>query len=214
MTDSPVNPHDATQRSFMWKSLQIVARIFTTLWFDLKVYGREHVPKHGGVLLVANHQSYLDPVLLAVRLNRPVSYMAKSELFANRFFSWFIRSLHAFPVRQGEGDVGAVKETIRRLKEGHLLNIYPEGSRTKTGELGPIMPGVALIIRRAGVPVVPVAIHGSFEAWPTGTSMFHPAPIRVMYGPPLQVENMKAPQIVALLDKTLREMMEKLKATC
>jgi 1-acyl-sn-glycerol-3-phosphate acyltransferase len=137
------------QRSFVWKSLQIIARLGTTLMFDLKTYGDENVPKDGGVLLVANHQSYLDPVLVAVHLSRPVSFLAKSELFENPHFGWFIRMLHAFPVRQGEGDIGAVKEIIRRLGEGHALNIYPEGSRTETGEIGRLEKGVALVIRRA-----------------------------------------------------------------
>jgi 1-acyl-sn-glycerol-3-phosphate acyltransferase len=137
--------------------------------------------------------------------------MAKSELFANRFFAWLITSLHAFPVRQGEGDVGAVKETIRRLKEGHIVNVYPEGSRTETGELGPIEPGVALIVRRAGVPIVPVAIQGSYEAWPKHRRIFGPHPIRVMYGPPMDVANLKPREIVQQIEQVLRRLMGELR---
>src|SRR5438067_10314676 len=133
------------ERSLPWRYLQILARVLTTLLFDLKVYGRRNVPPRGGVLIVSNHQSYLDPVLLAVPLERPLNYIAKSELFENVWFGRFLRSLNAFPVRQGAGDVGAVRETIQRLKEGHLLNIYPEGSRTETGEIGPMLRGVGLI---------------------------------------------------------------------
>src|SRR5438093_13386407 len=111
-----------TERSLPWRYLQILGRVLTTLLFDLKVYGRRNVPEIGGVLIVSNHQSYLDPVLLAVRLGRPLNYIAKSELFENRFGGWFLRSvLNAFPVRQGHGDVSAVKETIRRLQAGHAL---------------------------------------------------------------------------------------------
>src|SRR5690606_9930917 len=149
---------DPSQRTFLWKALQVLCRIGTTLMFELKVYGKEHIPSTGGVLIVSNHQSYLDPVLLAVPLYRPVSFLAKSELFKNAFFSWLIRNLNAFPVRQGAGDVGAMKETIRRLQQGHMLVIYPEGSRTDTGDLLPIAPGAALVIRRAGVPVIPAII--------------------------------------------------------
>ena len=109
--------------------------------------GTKMCPKDGGVLLVANHQSFLDPVLVAVHLSRPVSFLAKSELFENPYFGWFIRMLHAFPVRQGEGDIGAVKEIIRRLGEGHAVNIYPEGSRTETGEMARLEKG-----RGAGDP--------------------------------------------------------------
>src|SRR5207244_1793322 len=146
---------------------------------DIRIYGTRHVPKTGGVLLVSNHQSYLDPVLLAVGLERPLSYMAKSELFRNRAFAWLIRSLNAFPVEQGAGDVGAVKETIHRLQEGHALNIYPEGTRSDDGEMLPIEKGVGLVIRRAKVPVVPVVIDGAYRAW--GKSMKFPraTPVRV-----------------------------------
>jgi 1-acyl-sn-glycerol-3-phosphate acyltransferase len=199
------------QRSFVWKSLQIIARVGTTLCFDLKTEGLENVPKSGGVLLVANHQSYLDPVLVAVRLYRPVSFLAKSELFENPFLAGLIRLLKAFPVRQGEGDVGAVKEVIRRLGEGYALNIYPEGTRTITGDIEPLEKGIALVIRRANVPVVPVAIHGSFEAWPKGSAIFHPHPIRLKYGKPMNFTGKKADQIVRELEAEMKRLLAELR---
>jgi len=200
------------ERSLLWKSLQIIARIFTSLWFDLKVYGVENVPKTGPVLLIANHQSYLDPVLVAVRLDRPVSFFAKSELFENRFFGWLIRSLHAFPVKLGENDIGAVRMTLQRLEEGNILNLYPEGSRTFDGHIGSIQRGIALILRKAEVPVVPVIIDGSFGAWPRTKKLFQPHPIRVMYGKPMAVAGMKSDQLLQTVDTTLRSMLEELRA--
>jgi len=183
----------------------------TSLMFDLKTYGIENVPESGPALLAANHQSYLDPILVAVHLRRPVSYFAKSELFVNPFLGRLIRALGAFPVRQGEGDISAVRETIRRLGEGYLLNLYPEGTRTLDGEIQPIQRGFALILRRVEVPVIPVAIDGSFDAWPKGKKLFHPHPIRVMYGKPLQYRDLKGDQIVELLEKTLRSTLEELR---
>jgi 1-acyl-sn-glycerol-3-phosphate acyltransferase len=115
-------------------------------------------------------------------------------------------------VRQGEGDVGAVKETIRRLQDGHALIVYPEGSRTETGELGPIQPGIGLIARRAGVPVVPAVVEGSFDAWPKGRRVFRPRPVRVLYGPPLDLASLKANQIVGTIDTTLRTLFTELRA--
>ncbi|MGD1277660.1 MAG: lysophospholipid acyltransferase family protein [Tepidisphaeraceae bacterium] len=200
------------QRSLLWKLLQAVVRVSTTLLFDLRTYGRGNVPAAGGVLLVANHQSYLDPMLIAVHLRRPVSFMARSGLFSNPMFSWLIRNLHAFPVRQGQGDVGAVKEAIHRLREGYILNIYPEGSRTETGEIGPMEKGVALVIRRAGVPVVPVAIDGSFQAWPKGRILFRPHPIRVLYGPAMDLSRLSAEDILSRLDAALRGLLSQLQA--
>jgi 1-acyl-sn-glycerol-3-phosphate acyltransferase len=200
-----------TRRSLPWRYLQILARVLTTLMFDLKVYGRENVPEMGGVLIVSNHQSYLDPVLLAVRLDRPLNYIAKSELFENQFGGWFLRSvLNAFSVRQGHGDVGAVKETIRRLHEGHALNIFPEGGRSEDGEIATLQKGVALIVRRAGVPIVPAVIVGSFRAWPITRKIWRDAPIRVCYGPPMNLAGLDRDQIIATIDRTLREMFEEL----
>jgi len=201
-----------TQRTLPWRYLQVLGRVLTTLLFDLKVYGRHNVPETGGVLIVSNHQSYLDPVLLAVRLGRPLNYIAKSELFENPFGGWFLRAvLNAFPVRQGHGDVGAVKETIRRLQEGHALNIFPEGGRTEDGEIAVLQRGVALIVRRADVPIVPAIIVGSFRAWPITRRLWRTSPIQVTYGPPMNLAGLERDQIVEMIDGTLRTMFHELR---
>jgi 1-acyl-sn-glycerol-3-phosphate acyltransferase len=161
---------------------------------------------------VSNHASYLDPILLAVQLRRPLCYMAKSELFENRYFSWLISSLNAYPVRQGAGDVGAIRETIRLLGEGHVLNIFPEGTRTEDGEIARMEKGIALLVRRARVPVVPVAILGSFEALPKGQKFLRPFPIRLKYGKPLHLENLKGEQIIQTIDSELRRLLGELRA--
>ncbi len=196
-----------------YKACRTVCRIGTTLLFDLKVYGIEHVPPAGGVLLLSNHQSYLDPVLIATRLRRPVSYLARSELFKPWGLRWLIRQLNAFPIRQGAGDVGAVRETIAKLNAGHLLTVFPEGSRTRDGELLPVQGGFALIVRRVPtVPVIPVAIHGSFRSWPRGRTIFHPTPIRVAFGPPVPVDGLKPPEIVARVDAAIRGLFDGLRS--
>jgi 1-acyl-sn-glycerol-3-phosphate acyltransferase len=199
------------ERSRTWRILQMVSRITCTLLFDFRAYGTRHVPRTGGVLLVSNHQSYLDPVLIAIAIDRPLSYMAKSELFRNPILSWVIRSLNAFPVEQGAGDVGAVKETISRLQEGHVLNIYPEGTRSYDGNMLPLERGVGLVIRRAKVPVVPAVIDGAYKAWPKGGKFFRPATIRIMYGPPLDLTHLGRDEILQKVDQTLRQMLADLR---
>jgi 1-acyl-sn-glycerol-3-phosphate acyltransferase len=193
--------------------MQGTARFLTTLLFDLKVDGLHHMPAsaRGGVLIVSNHQGSLDPVLLAVRLKRPLNYIAKSELFENPWADSMLRALNAFPVRQGAGDVHAVKETIHRLQAGHLLNIYPEGARTTNGEIARLQKGVALIIRRARVPVIPAVICGSYEAWPIHRKYFRPRPIRVRFGPQMDLVAMDADRIISTIDRTLRDMFENLR---
>ncbi len=202
----------AHEKTLLWKFGQGVCRMVSTAMFELKVYGMQHIPASGGVLIVSNHQSYLDPIALGAHLRRPMSFLARSTLFDHRFFGWLISNLNAFPVRQGEGDVGAVKETIRRLQEGHVLNIFPEGSRSEDGEIGPMQSGIALIVRRAGVPVVPAVIDGSFAAWPKGAKMPRRYPIRVRYGPAIDMSGMKGSEIVARIDSTLRRMFDELRA--
>jgi 1-acyl-sn-glycerol-3-phosphate acyltransferase len=199
-------------RTLLYSLCQIICHVVTTVMFDLKVTGKHHVPPTGGVLLLPNHQSYLDPVLVGVQLRRPLSFLAKSQLFENPALSWLIRSLNAFPVRLGAGDVGALRETISRLKEGHIMTVFPEGTRTLTGEMGEIQPGFALIVRKTEAPIIPVAIDGSFDAWRPGTAIFKPHRIRVKYGQPLDVSGLKAAEIVLLVDQKLRELMAEIHA--
>lgn len=196
----------------LWKLAQTIVRIGTSTLFDLKVYGRDNVPDDGGALMISNHQSYLDPAVFGAQLRRPMSYLAKSELWKNPVFGWLITNLYAFPVRQGAGDKGAIEETIRRLQEGHILNLYPEGSRTPDGELLPIQRGVALVIRKAKVPVIPAVVDGSYGAWPKGQLLPSPHPVRVLIGKPRRMDHMKAADIVTETDRIFREMLAELRA--
>lgn len=184
-----------------FRMAHVFSRIVFSAVCDLKIYGAETFPRSGGVLVVSNHQSHLDPVILGVAIPRSLSYFAKSELFEmHPAFTRLIESLGAFPVRQTGSAAGAIKETIDRLQSGCALNIYPEGSRTIDGELQPFEKGAALIIRKAKVPVVPVAIHGSFECFPPGTKMPKPHPIRVMFGPPMtHLHDLKGDEITKVM---------------
>ncbi|MCP3904034.1 MAG: 1-acyl-sn-glycerol-3-phosphate acyltransferase [Planctomycetes bacterium] len=197
----------SVEASFVWRLLRFVTRPLATLLFDLKVDGSHHVPDRPGVLIVANHQSVLDSILLTLRVERPLSYLAKSELFENRFVGWLLRTVfNAFPVRLGRGDVGAIKETIQRLRDGHLMSLYPEGARTRDGRIGPLQKGVALIVQRAEVAVVPAVIAGAFEAWPIDRRFPRRHPIDIRFGPPLDLAGLDREEIVALIDDTLRSM--------
>ncbi len=200
------------EASFLYHLCRAIARVVCTLTFDLKTFGLHNVPQSGGVLLVSNHQSYLDPLVLGVNIRRPMSFLAKSELFRNRFFGAFISALNAFPVRQGKGDKAAIDEMIRQLRGGHMLTLFPEGSRTDDGEIAPIQRGAALVVRRADVPIIPAVVHGSHAAWPKGQKLFRARSVRVLYGPALHVRDLKGDQIIELIDRTLRAMFDDLRA--
>jgi 1-acyl-sn-glycerol-3-phosphate acyltransferase len=211
-TPPPTPRRPPHERSMLWKTLQVPVRLAATLVFELQAFHPGRVPPTGGVLMVSNHQSYLDPPLLGTKLNRSMAYLAKSELFEHGPFARLIRALNAFPIRQGKGDVGAMKESIRLLQEGWLLNVFPEGSRTPDGRVHPAQKGAGLLIRRAGVPVVPVAIDGSYEAWPRGDKLPHPHPIRILYGHPVSLAHRSADDIRKWIDDTLPRMFDDLRA--
>lgn len=202
---------DAPKTTLLYKFCRMACRVLMSTFFDLKVYGAEHVPATGGVLLLSNHQSYLDPILVGVRIGRPLSFLAKSELFKPWGFRWLIRSLNAFPVRQGAGDVGAVRETIARLKDGHVMTVFPEGTRCDDGKLQPLQYGFALIVRKVDVPIIPVAIDGSFQAWPNTKLFPRPAKIRVKFGPPLSVTGLKAAEIVERVDHAIHKLFDEVR---
>jgi 1-acyl-sn-glycerol-3-phosphate acyltransferase len=207
-------PQTFARKTWIYSLGQSFFRLFAIVLFDLRAFGVQNIPKRGGVLIVANHQSFLDPVMLGVKVTRPMSFLAKSELFANKIFGALIRGVNAFPVRQGEGDVGAVRETIKRLQEGHVLVMFPEGGRSEDGEVAPLQTGVGLIVRRAGptVKVVPAAVEGAFASWPRGQTLPRPRAVRVKYGKPMELSNLKAAEIRGIIDIEIRRLFEELRA--
>lgn len=193
-----------------YRFLQCICQVVCFLMFGLRVRNRELVPQEGPVLLACNHQSFLDPVLAAVHLWRECSYMARDTLFRGRFAK-LITFLNAFPVRRGEADVSAIKESLRRLKRGDCLVAFPEGTRTTDGRLQPLIGGAVLIARKARAPIVPTIILGAFECWPRNAKRPRPGRIMVSYGEPLTVEQMAAMSdeaIVAELAERMRALFE------
>ncbi|MFI5381211.1 MAG: lysophospholipid acyltransferase family protein [Tepidisphaerales bacterium] len=208
--ETAMTPAGAPQDSLLYGFLRIAAQMVAKVFLDFKCWGVRNVPRKGGVVLVCTHQSHVDPVLYAVNIKRQISYFAKAELFENRYFGAFIRSVHAFPVRRGEADIGAIKEAIRRVKAGHALVVFPEGTRSVDGAIKPLEPGIGLIARRAGVPVIPAVIDGSWKVLPKGAKFPRPQRVRALYGKPLPINGLKPAEIVTLIEKTLRDLQVEL----
>ena len=135
----------------------LVIPIFKLLFF-YKVNGKKNLPKKGPYIVCSNHLSNYDPVFLALTQKRQIYYMAKAELFKNRFFSWLIRKLGAFPVERGAGDGKAINEAEQVVNDGRLLGIFIEGTPSKTGEFLRPKSGAAIIAQQMNVPVIPVCI--------------------------------------------------------
>ena len=141
--------------------------LFRTV-FRARVLGRDNLPAEGPVILAANHMSNWDPPLLACFMRRHVAYMAKEELFKPPILGPAITACHAFPVKRGAGDRGAIKTAVHVLKLGHCLGLFPEGTRSRTGKMRKAEAGVGLIAALSGAPVVPAAILGTERIFANG----------------------------------------------
>jgi 1-acyl-sn-glycerol-3-phosphate acyltransferase len=154
--------------------------------YRFKVMGGEHVPETGGVILAANHVSYLDPAVLTCgNLRRTVRYLARDSLFRNPIFGGLLRRVGALPMSRERGDVGALRMAIHQLRAGACIGIFPEGTRSPDGELKEGKGGIGFLIAKAGVPVVPAYIQGTFQAFPRGARFLRPARIQVLFGEPI-----------------------------
>lgn len=170
---------------------RLVQYSFATLLAALggwRASGRHNMPATGGVLLVANHLSFLDVVLLGISLRRPLNFVARSTLFVP-VLGFLIRSVGAFPIQRDGMGVSGMKETLRRLRSGGIVTLFPEGTRSPDGKLAPLKSGIAVLVSRAGVPVVPAGIAGTFEVWPRSRQLPSPRPVRIHYGPPIRPED-------------------------
>jgi 1-acyl-sn-glycerol-3-phosphate acyltransferase len=158
---------------FAHRLLRILFSVF--FW---RVEGTENLPKEGGVLLVANHVSAIDPIFLALAVDRQVHFMAKKEIFVFKPLGWLVRKLGSFPVDRGNVDMVSFRQAMRLLKEGRVLGLFPEGTRSKDGKLGKALPGASMFALKTQVPVVPAAIVGTKTFW-------KPRSVKVIIGRPI-----------------------------
>jgi len=155
------------------------------MFWKFRVFGLENLPREGGVLLASNHQSVLDPVLVAMVLPREMHFMARRTLFRNPVFRAIIVSYNAFAIDRDSADVKGVKTAIARLEAGNILLVFPEGTRTENGEIGRMKPGIGMLAERAAVPIVPVLIQGAYEALGKGRVIPRLGRITMIFGKPL-----------------------------
>jgi 1-acyl-sn-glycerol-3-phosphate acyltransferase len=179
-------------------AVQAIAR----LTFRYRVIGEEKVPRSGGLLVVANHISNLDPPLLGIGVPRPVSYMAKKELFAMPILKQLLPHLNAFPVDRQAGGTAALRASLRMLKEGRCVGMFPEGGRNVTGT-NDEKAGAAFLAAASGVPVVPAAIVGTRKLRPFGR-------VTVVFGDPFTVERNRQSD-EGDLEKKAMEIMQRIR---
>ncbi|WP_027340281.1 lysophospholipid acyltransferase family protein [Halonatronum saccharophilum] len=158
-----------------------------------EVKGLEHIPKEGGAIVVANHTSNFDPPIVGSALNRKINYMAKEELFDGFFKDKLIRALGAFPVKRGRADLSAVRRALSLLKEGELLGLFPEGTRSKPGKLRRAKSGAVMIALKSEVPIIPIGLKGAHAPFKgdLNVNIGEPFTLEKYYGRKLDKEEMR-----------------------
>lgn len=145
----------------------VLTSLVFTLVYRARVHGKGNIPRRGGLLVVANHQSHLDPPLIGMALwPRHVVPIARMSLFKFPPLAWLLRGLGVIALRDNEGDAGAMRAAIGALKAGRMVVIFPEGSRSPDGSMQDFKRGAWVLVSRAGCDVLPVAVEGCYGAWP------------------------------------------------
>jgi 1-acyl-sn-glycerol-3-phosphate acyltransferase len=164
------------------------SRVFGWVVFGLRRFGAENIPKKGPLIIALNHHSYFDPPLIGAKVNRELHFFAKSELFEVFFLGRLIRKVNAIPVRRGTFDPRALRSVEKVLSNNGALMVFPEGTRNNGVDFLPPKPGIGLIAKRAGVPIVPAYAYGLKSP---AQAFFRRRSARVYFGPPIPVEQLE-----------------------
>jgi len=215
-TGSKQSRTDSEPRRIGWfwhEIFRFFVLLFWTFVYQIRYTGRRNIPLTGPVLVVSNHQSHFDPPLIGAGIPRQMSYVARRTLFNTPGFGSFIRWLGAIPIDR-EGGVMGVRETLRRLKLGEMILIFPEGTRTPNGQIGRFRPGFSALAFRAKAAVLPVAIQGAYEAWPRERKIPRPGVIHVHYCRPILPDQLDQFDDQTLIAEVRKRIVEAHDALC
>lgn len=171
--------------NLLYRCTRLIVRPLLGILGHLESHGTQNIPKQGGVVLVSNHVSYIDPVVIAAATDRVLHFIGAEKTFRVPIFGWLVTKLNGFPVRRGTPDRQALKEALSRLKDGKALLIFPEGTRSANGTLGEMHNGVSFILHHSNVPAIPVSIKGAEHFMPRGSKFIQPAKLSVTFGAPI-----------------------------
>jgi len=172
---------------FFYHLLRFTVHSICLLYFRIEFHGSERVPLEGPVILAPNHASYLDPIWVSIPVRRRLRYMTWDRMFKIPLLSPLMRAFGAFPVNVKIGDRGALRLSLEHLQQGGALMIFPEGSRTRTGDMLPFKHGVIRLALESGAPIVPVTIVGGYKALSPQMRFPRPAKVKVFYHSPLRL---------------------------
>jgi len=191
----------------IYRFIKLISYVFK-VFYRFEVIGSENVPMKGGVIVAANHASYLDPPVIGMALKRCPTYMAREGLFRIPILGVFI-GLFSFPVRRGRPQPSTIKEAVARLKRGELIVMFPEGGRSVNGSLLDAKRGVGVIAGMSRMPVIPTLIIGTEKALPVGAKFLRPAKITVIFGKPMVIDRLETNKQYE--ERISRDIMEAIK---
>ena len=166
-------------------------KILFKIYFRWEVYHREYVPRQGAAIIASNHASFLDPVLIGTSLPKAIHYFARKSLFKNKIFGTILRIVHAVPVDRDGSGMSGLRTLLELLEKGCCVNLFPEGTRTPDGNLQKAHSGIGLTVVKTNVPVIPVRIFGSYEAYDRKSVFPKPVKIIISYGKPLEFKELR-----------------------
>lgn len=217
MNDQPSRPQPQRRSWFkrcFYGAVQTAARIIGVNTFSLRCLDRHHMLVTGGALVLCTHQSTLDPVLVGLSYNDRLNYMARRTLFKNRIFGWFISTLDAIEVDRDRSGLSGLKETLKRLKRGEKVLIFPEGTRTADGKMQPLKRGFISVARRAAVPLIPIAVDGTYQALHRGAKLPRLYPLKMSVGPIISAEEVARSsdeELIASLEQRFRACISRMR---
>jgi 1-acyl-sn-glycerol-3-phosphate acyltransferase len=163
-----------------------LSKFIAQSFFDLRVYGQDNIIDEGPALLAMNHQSFLDPPFAGICCQREIYFFGRKTLFDVPVLRFFLKRISVIGVDRDGSDSAALKAVIRVLRDGGCTIVFPEGTRSRDGNLQPAKPGAGFIIAKTLAPVVPMRIFGAFEAFPRGTKFPRCHPITIVIGEPIR----------------------------
>ncbi len=177
----------------------------------ITIVGRENVPE-GGCLIVSNHVSYMDPTTVGWAVAREIYYLGRKTLFKPPFWSWFLPVCNVLPIDRDAHDVSGLRRIIKMLKDGHAVLLFPEGTRSDDGTIQPAEPGAGLVALKAGVPILPVRVFGTYESLSRHQKRLRLHPIRVVIGKPYTPVVPEGKRDKEMYGPVAQEMMDRIAA--
>lgn len=162
-----------------------LAKLLAGMFFSMRIVHPERMLESGPLLIAVNHSSFFDPPLAGICSRRGVYYLARKTLLKWPFFGPLFPAMNVIPVERDGNDMSALREVIKKVKEGNAVLLFPEGTRSVDGRLQPARAGIGLVIAKTGAPVLPMRIFGAYDAFPKNARSFHVSQITVVIGEPI-----------------------------